>query len=374
MRGGLINGAPHGVALSSGIATFNMFAGTIEGTARSVLIGGTNTAAASRTFNFYGGNVASVGVHQAAANVANGFINAIEPLDAAVYVGRLLATGAAAQMLAANVTMTGIFTAPITVERGVINFGDATVGAVTANDLGIINVNGTVNGIITNVAGTVTVNGTLVGCVIGEYILGENGVVTHFPSDKVVYLPPTCSEYGIWHIYCESCGALIEYGPIPKLLVFTGNSPNALMNMLQDGDVVLRTAGNLGIFAHHADFYIPEGRTLIIETTLNVHRGADLRVYGTLVIAESGRLNNQGGADGALRSRITVASDGILINHGRVENVTGSVISNCGAIINTGGFNIRAGTLYSLRDCGTFEGTYNKHANARHTPYLCICD
>ena len=374
MRGGLINGAPHGVALSSGIATFNMFAGTIEGTTRSVLIGGTNTAAASRTFNFYGGNVASVGVHQAAANVANGFINAIEPLDAAVYVGRLLATGTAAQMLAANVTMTGIFTAPITVERGVINFGDATVGAVTANDLGIINVNGTVNGIITNVAGTVTVNGTLVGCVIGEYIPGENGVVTHFPGDKVVYLPPTCSEYGIWHIYCESCGALVEYGPIPKLLVFTGTNPNVLMSMFQEGDVVLRTAGNLGIFAHHADFYIPEGRTLIIETTLNVHRGADLRIYGTLVIAEGGRLNNQGGVDGALRSRITVAPGGTLINYGLVENVSGSVISNCGAIINTGLFNIRAGTLYSLRDCGTFEGTYNKHANARHTPYLCICD
>jgi len=141
-------------------------------------------------------------------------------------------------------------------------------------------------------------------------------------------------------------------------VAFSGSNPNTLRELLTQQDVVLKTAGNLGIFAHHSPFVIPEGRTLTVASTLNVQGNAELIVEGTLVVREGGRVNNQGGAGGT----IIIAPSGVLRNNGHIENVTNSAVMNYGTIVNSARFEVRAGT--TLHNCGVVEGTLNIHRNA----------
>jgi len=150
---------------------------------------------------------------------------------------------------------------------------------------------------------------------------------------------------------------------VPVTAVFSGNNPNVLRGLLAQQDVALKTAGNLGIFAHHSPFVIPEGRTLTVVTTLNIQGNAELIIEGTLIVQEGGRINNQGGAGGT----IVIAPSGSLINNGHVENVTNSTVINYGTIDNRARFEVRAGT--TLHDCGLLvegEGRVrlNIHRNA----------
>jgi len=140
--------------------------------------------------------------------------------------------------------------------------------------------------------------------------------------------------------------------------LFTGSNPNVLRQLLDEGDVTLSTTGNLGIFVHHSPFVIPAGRTLTVITTLNVQGNARLVIEGTLIVAEGGRINNQGGSGGT----IDIVRGGTLINYGHVENVTNSTVINCGTIINNNRFEIRAGTTFY--DCGYTVGSLNVHRNA----------
>jgi len=132
---------------------------------------------------------------------------------------------------------------------------------------------------------------------------------------------------------------------------FNGTSPNALQRLLEDYNAVLSTRGNLGIFANHSPFVIPAGRTLTVTTTLNISGNAELIVEGTLIVAEGGRINNQGSAGGTIR----VATEGNLVNNGWVENVTNSTFENNGTITNNGRFEVRAGVTFY--DQGTVTGT-----------------
>ncbi|MCL2425398.1 MAG: Ig-like domain-containing protein [Oscillospiraceae bacterium] len=146
--------------------------------------------------------------------------------------------------------------------------------------------------------------------------------------------------------------------PVEPPVEFNGTNPVHLSNQLQTRDVVLNTRGNLGIFPHHDPFVIPAGRTLTVETALNIQRGAELIVEGTLVISANGRLNNQGGNQTTV-SRITVAPGGRIIIEGWVENVTGSVFTNAGVveITSSGRMNIRAGVSFCLERCGTLTNS-----------------
>jgi len=123
---------------------------------------------------------------------------------------------------------------------------------------------------------------------------------------------------------------------------FSGTNPNVLRALLENEDVILSTRSNLGIFTHHSPFVIPAGRTLTVETALNISGNAELVVYGTLVVAEGGRINNQGGAGGTIR----LAPGGTLVNNGHVENVTNSTFINNGTIINNERFEVRAGVTF----------------------------
>jgi len=157
--------------------------------------------------------------------------------------------------------------------------------------------------------------------------------------------------------------AYIPIAAEPDTVVFTGSNPNLLSALLEENNVILETSGNLGIFAHHSPFVIPEGRTLTVVTTLNVQGNAKLIVDGTLVVQEGGRVNNQGGAGGT----IEIAPRGRLINNGHVENVTNSTLINYGTIDNRARFEVRAGT--NLHECGLIvegEGRVrlNIHRNA----------
>ncbi|MCL2427209.1 MAG: metallophosphoesterase family protein [Oscillospiraceae bacterium] len=132
---------------------------------------------------------------------------------------------------------------------------------------------------------------------------------------------------------------------------FTDTRPNALREWFDRyTEITLATRGNLGIFEHQSPFVIPDGVTLTVETALNSQRDAHIVIEGTLIIADIGRLNNQGN-----RSTITVADGGRLIIYGWVENVTGSIFINDGEVIlrDSGRLNIRAGVSYCL-ECETF--------------------
>jgi len=133
-----------------------------------------------------------------------------------------------------------------------------------------------------------------------------------------------------------------DYPDSPNELV--ESSPRELRNMLEDGDVMLATPGNLGIFAEHSPFVVPEGRTLYIETTLNIQRDAELIVEGAIVVLDGGRLNNQGSSAGG--GTITIAEGGRLVNNGHVENVSNSRVLNNGMIINNSRFEVRANTVF----------------------------
>ena len=147
----------------------------------------------------------------------------------------------------------------------------------------------------------------------------------------------------------------------PEPVVFSGNNPNVLRALLEDYDVILKTAGNLGIFTHHSPFAIPAGRTLTVATTLNVQANAELIIDGTLIVQEGGRVNNQGGAGGTIR----IENGGRIINNGHVENVTNSTVINYGTIENNARFEVRANTTFCSCD-GVVTGSVliNTHRNA----------
>jgi len=133
--------------------------------------------------------------------------------------------------------------------------------------------------------------------------------------------------------------------------VFTDTNPTRLRAMLERRDVYLETRSNLGIFENQSPFYIPEGTTLTVNTVLNIQGRAELVVYGTLIVAEGGRINNQGSAGGTIR----IMPGGRLINNGHVENVTNSTLINNGSIVNSARFEVRAGVTF--RNEGAVTGT-----------------
>jgi len=123
---------------------------------------------------------------------------------------------------------------------------------------------------------------------------------------------------------------------------FTDSSPRNLAALLEKSDVILATSGNLGIFAQHSPFVIPAGKTLYVESTLNIQGNAEIVIEGNLVILEGGRINNQGGGGGT----ITIAQGGVLVNNGHVENVTNSTFNNYGTIENNARFEVRTGVTF----------------------------
>ncbi|MCL2425106.1 MAG: hypothetical protein FWD05_02095 [Oscillospiraceae bacterium] len=155
----------------------------------------------------------------------------------------------------------------------------------------------------------------------------------------------------------------VELYLVHRVVEFNGTSPGQLSRILEQGfvNVTLSTRGNLGIFTQHSPFVIPEGSILTVTTTLNVSGNAELVVEGTLVVAEGGRVNNQGGSGG------TITLEGALVNNGWVENVTNSTFVNNGTIENNGRFEVRASA--TLNNYGDVEGTpLNINRNAIVTP------
>jgi len=140
--------------------------------------------------------------------------------------------------------------------------------------------------------------------------------------------------------------------PVAPPVEFNGTNPANLRNLLQTGNAVLQTQSNLGIFAQHSPFVVPAGRTLYIETTLNIQRGADLIIEGTVVVLPGGRINNQG--NNTSGGAITIEDGGRLVNDGHVENVSNSNVFNYGTIINNGRFEVRARTVFI--DEGVVDG------------------
>jgi len=162
----------------------------------------------------------------------------------------------------------------------------------------------------------------------------------------------------------ESATETGEESETPAPFTLTRANPNELKNLLADQDVVLAvTPGNLGIFEHHSPFVIPEGRTLYVQTVLNVQGNATLVIYGNVVVLQGGRINNQGGAGGT----ITIAAGGSLVNYGHVENVSNSTIYNYGTIVNNGRFEVRANTTLLKCSVSTIIGSnalnINRDAN-----------
>lgn len=136
---------------------------------------------------------------------------------------------------------------------------------------------------------------------------------------------------------------VVGYVPTPPPVEFNGTNPNNLRTLLVDYDAILSTRSNLGIFVQHSPFVIPAGRTLYVQTTLNIQGNAEIIVEGNLVVLDGGRINNQGGSGGT----ITIAPGGSLVNNGRVENVTNSTFISNGTIVNNGIFQVRAGTTFA---------------------------
>ncbi|MCL2425109.1 MAG: hypothetical protein FWD05_02110 [Oscillospiraceae bacterium] len=169
-----------------------------------------------------------------------------------------------------------------------------------------------------------------------------------------------------WSVY--QAQATETFNPFATLNVappveFTGTNPNTLRGLLAEehARVDLATRGNLGIFTQHSPFVIPAGRTLTVTTTLNISGNAELIVEGVLIVAEGGRINNQGSSGGT----ITVAPGGLLINEGWVENVTNSTFDNNGTIINNGRFEVRAGVTFY--DRGDVKGANPLNINRNAT-------
>jgi len=160
--------------------------------------------------------------------------------------------------------------------------------------------------------------------------------------------------------------------PVP-ITDFRGTSPSQLNAALAEGNVNLTTpgSGGYGIAANNT-LVIPEGRTLYVSTVLNVRRGGTLRVEGTLVILEGGRMNNDGHPTSG-GGTIEIAEDGRLINYGYVESISNSFIFNYGRITNNGTtgnlgrFEVRANTTFV--GPGTVDGSraLNIHRDAIRT-------
>jgi len=166
---------------------------------------------------------------------------------------------------------------------------------------------------------------------------------------------------------------------------FSDTNPNRLAALLEDRDAILSTPSNLGIFTQHSPFVVPEGRTLIVANTLNVQRGAELEIKGTVIVLDGGRINSQGNSSGG--GLITIREGATLINYGHVENVTNSTVANHGTIVNNARFEIRAGVTFY--DFGYILGdsSLSIHRNAivverpddpiecdECGEYPCICD
>ena len=123
---------------------------------------------------------------------------------------------------------------------------------------------------------------------------------------------------------------------------FVESNPRNLLALLETDDVVLATRGNLGVFEQHSPFVVPAGRTLYVESVLNIQGNAEIVIEGNVVVLKGGRINNQGGAGGT----ITIAQGGILVNNGHVENVTNSTLNNYGTIVSNARFEIRTGVTF----------------------------
>jgi len=155
--------------------------------------------------------------------------------------------------------------------------------------------------------------------------------------------------------------------------IFAGTSPSQMNALLAEGNVNLTTpgSGGYGIAANNT-LVIPEGRTLYVSTILNVRRGGTLRIEGTLVILEGGRMNNDGHPTSG-GGTIEIAEDGRLINYGYVESISNSFIFNYGIITNNGTtgnlgrFEVRANTTFV--GPGTVDGSraLNIHRDAIRT-------
>ncbi|MCL2425140.1 MAG: glycosyl hydrolase 53 family protein [Oscillospiraceae bacterium] len=148
--------------------------------------------------------------------------------------------------------------------------------------------------------------------------------------------------------------------PEPPPALFNGTNPARLLDLLELGDVVLQTRSNLGIFDHHGPFIVPVGRTLYIETALNIQGDAQLIIEGTVEVLPGGRINNQGGRGGT----ITIAEGGTLINNGHVENVTNSTLANYGTIENNGRFEVRARVTFYAHGHVTGTNALNVNRDA----------
>ena len=179
----------------------------------------------------------------------------------------------------------------------------------------------------------------------GELVSGELVQTLEHGSDAT---PPVLKRTG--YIFAGWDGVYTEISKDITLVaiwqaIFDGTNPARLAAALETHDVVLRTPSNLGIFEQHSPFVVPEGRTLYIETTLNVQRGAEFVIEGNVVVLESGRINNQGNSAGG--GKITIAEGSTLTNNGYVENVSFSNVVNNGTIINSGRFEVRANTTFT---------------------------
>ncbi|MCL2427008.1 MAG: Ig-like domain-containing protein [Oscillospiraceae bacterium] len=181
---------------------------------------------------------------------------------------------------------------------------------------------------------------------------GIAGVIDCVPGERITVLYPTYTEPGRWEQVCTICGELYATGEIDALgrptTEFTGTNPNHVKALLQDGDAIIQTRSNLGIFVQHSPFIVPAGRTLYVETTLNIQRDAELVIKGTVVVLPGGRINNQGSPNGG--GTITIAEGGTLLNDGWVENVSNSAMSNYGMITNNGRFEVRTGVAFLRGD------------------------
>jgi len=135
---------------------------------------------------------------------------------------------------------------------------------------------------------------------------------------------------------------------------FSGTSASQLNAALAQGDVVLTTPGSGGYgIAAGTTLVVPAGRTLYVSSILNIRRDATLRIEGTVVVLESGRLNSDGHATAATGT-LVVATGGTLINYGYVEIAQRSTLTNLGTITNHNRFEIRIGVVFAR---GLVNGT-----------------
>jgi hypothetical protein len=201
----------------------------------------------------------------------------------------------------------------------------------------------------------------------------------HTPGDKEAVVEPTCTEKGIWEIRCAICGELLDTGELDAApcgscldcaVEFIGTNPTQLNIALADNNaVVISTpgAGGYGITTG-TTLVVPEGKTLYVATVLNVRRDAVLRIEGTLVILEGGRLNVDTHPSQPAGT-IIITEGATLVNYGYVEVADGATLTNNGTITNNGTtgnlgrFEVRIRVQFTM---GTINGTraINIHRDA----------